>query len=90
MRSFPPSHRHRHPLARLISLVVGIALLGLMLVFGLVAAGVLLVGGGLWLALRRWQAMKAVGKQPASRHGRRHDLLEGDFVVLHRGGPASR
>lgn len=89
MCPFPPSHRHRHPLARLISLVVGVALLGLMLVFGLVVAGVLLVGGGLWLALRQWQAVRAVNK-PVARHGRQPDLLEGDFVVLHQGRPSAR
>jgi uncharacterized protein (DUF58 family) len=91
MRLFQlPSHRSRHPLARALSLLVGVALLGVMLVFGLVVAGVLLVGGGLWLALRQWNRARALprGKVPAGPS--RPQVLEGDFVVLHEGRPIAR
>lgn len=84
-----PSHRSRHPLARAVSLIVGVALLGVMLVFGLVVAGVLLVGGGLWLALRQWNRARALGRAAPVR-GARAPVLEGDFVVLHEGRPAAR
>ena len=90
MRSFQlPSHRPRHPLARALSLVVGVAVLGLMLVFGLVVAGVLLVGGGLWLALRQWKSARTIGR-PAPAAGTRAPVLEGDFVVVHEGRPVAR
>jgi uncharacterized protein (DUF58 family) len=84
-----PSHRPRHPLARALSLVVGIALLGLMLIFGLVVAGVLLVGGGLWLALRQWKSARTITRT-APAAATRAPVLEGDFVVVHEGRPAAR
>lgn len=91
MRSFQlPSYRSRHPFARAVSLLLGVALLGVMVVFGLVVAGVLLVGGGLWLALRQWQRARALagGAIPA---GRSHtQVLEGEFRVLHEGRPLAR
>jgi len=91
MRSFQlPSSRSRHPLARALSLVVGIALLGVMLVFGLVVAGVLLVGGGLWLALRQWNRARAVGRPQPVGANPRAQVLEGDFVVLHDSRPIAR
>ena len=89
MRPFQlPSSRSRHPLARALSLSVGIGVLGAMRVFGLVVAGVLLVGGGLWLALRQWNRARAVGR--AAPAGARPQVLEGDFVVLHEGRPVAR
>jgi hypothetical protein len=91
MRSFQlPSSRFRHPLARALSLVVGLALLGVMLVFGLVVAGVLLVGGGLWLALRQWNRARAVGRARPVAGGSHAQVLEGDFVVLHDNRPVAR
>lgn len=91
MRLFQlPSHRFRHPLARALSLIVGVALLGVMLVFGLVVAGVLLVGGGLWLALRQWNRARAVGRAAPAAGGTRPPVLEGDFVVLHDRRPIAR
>ena len=91
MRLFQmPSHRSRHPLARALSLLVGVALLGVMLVFGLVVAGVLLVGGGLWLALRQWNRARALAGGAARAGAARPQVLEGDFVVLHEGRPVAR
>ena len=52
--TLPSPRRSRHPLVRALSLLVGVALVGVLLVFGLVVAGVLLVGGGLLLAVRHW------------------------------------
>jgi membrane protein implicated in regulation of membrane protease activity len=77
-------HRNRHPLARALSLVLGLAVVGVLLVFGLVVAGVLLVGGGVLLALRAWKQRNALG-QPAPRTSHRPEVLEGDFVVIHQG-----
>ncbi|MEI7035737.1 hypothetical protein [Fulvimonas yonginensis] len=90
MRSFQlPSPRSRHPLVRALSLLVGLAVVGVMLVFGLVVAGVLLVGGGLWLALRQWNRARAVGRA-APAAGTRPQVLEGEFVVLRHGRPVTR
>lgn len=91
MRLFQlPSHRPRHPFARALSLVVGVAVLGVMLVFGLFVAGVLLIGGGLWLALRQWNRARAVGRAAPAAGGARPQVLEGDFVVLREGRPVAR
>jgi hypothetical protein len=78
-------HRPRHPLARALSLLVGVAVVGLLLMFGLVVAGVLLVGGGLLLALRHWRSIKVFGPATTTR---RPKVLEGDFVVVQQGRPA--
>lgn len=91
MRLFQlPTHRSRHPLARAVSLLVGVALLGVMLVFGLVVAGVLLVGGGLWLALRQWNRARALAGRTSTTGTSRSQVLEGDYVVLHEGRPVAR
>lgn len=79
------SHRSRHPLARALSLLLGLAVVGILLVFGLVVAGVLLVGGGVLLALRQWKRSRTIGKA-APRTG---DVLEGDFVVIRQGRPVT-
>lgn len=80
-------HRPRHPLARAFSLIVGVAVVGLLLMFGLVVAGVLLVGGGVLLALRHWRPAQVVSRASAARHPK---VLEGDFVVLQQGRPTAR
>jgi hydrogenase maturation factor HypE len=82
-------HRSRHPLARALSLLLGIAVVGVLMVFGLVVAGVLLVGGGILLGLRQWKRGAVAGKV-SSRPGHRPEVLEGDFVVLHQGRQATR
>ncbi|WP_445144652.1 hypothetical protein [Dyella sp. Tek66A03] len=80
--------RPRHPLVRALSLVVGLALVGVLLVFGLVVAGVLLIGGSLVFALRQWSR----SRPPASVAGRPHqpEIIEGDFVVLNQSRHAVR
>jgi hypothetical protein len=51
---------------------------------------VLLVGGGLWLALRQWNRARAVGRATSVGGGARPQVLEGDFVVLRDGRPVAR
>lgn len=76
-----PSNKSQHPLLRIASMLIGLALLGLLLFFGLVAAGILLVGGGVLLAWRQWQRLRA--KPAATRAGASSPpVLEGEFVVL--------
>lgn len=77
---FGPSRRQRHPLARALSLVIGIAVLGVLLVFGLVVASVLLLGGAIVLALRHWNRARKPATANAS--ARQPEVLEGEFVVL--------
>ncbi|WP_266170700.1 hypothetical protein [Dyella subtropica] len=83
----PSPRRSRHPLVRALSLLIGVALLGVLLVFGLVVAGVLLVGGGLFLALRQWTRGRATQRTAAGTH--KPEVLEGEFVVLRQTGPAA-
>jgi uncharacterized membrane protein YdbT with pleckstrin-like domain len=52
---FPPLRRSRNPLARALSIVAGLAVLGVLLVFGVVVIGVLLAGGLVFLAVRQWK-----------------------------------
>jgi len=76
-----PLRHPRHPLARLVSVLLGLALFGLLLFFGLLAAGVLLVGGGALLLWRYWTRTR----RPASAgtgQASRSQVLEGEFVVL--------
>lgn len=78
----PFPRRSRHPLVRALSLLVGVALVGVLFVFGLMVAGVLLVGGGLLLALRAWTT-RGKAPAPAQRPAHKPEVLEGEFVVLH-------
>jgi hypothetical protein len=83
--TLPSPRRSRHPLVRALSLLIGVALVGVLLVFGLVVAGVLLVGGGVWLALRHWtRKSNASGAAPRAAGARQPEVLEGEFVVLHQ------
>ncbi len=78
----PPARRPRHPLMRLLSLVIGLAVLGVLLVFGVVVLGVLVVGGGLLLAWRHWKLSRAGAVPVAGNVTRDPNVLEGEFVVL--------
>lgn len=76
-----PSNKSQHPLLRVASMLIGLALLGLLLLFGLVAAGILLVGGGVLLGWRQWRKLR--DKPAAARAGTSSPpILEGEFVVL--------
>jgi len=81
MLSASPSNRSQHPLLRVASLLLGVALLGLLLFFGLVAAGILLVGGGVLLAWRQWKKLRA-GPPPKRAGSATPPVLEGEFVVV--------
>jgi len=89
--SLPPLRQSRHPLARAFSLLIGVAVLGVLMVFGLVVVSVLVVGGVLLLALRRWKQGSARVESPKATHettqaGRQQKpvVLEGEFVVVQR------
>ncbi|MGF6710501.1 hypothetical protein QFZ41_001465 [Luteibacter sp. W1I16] len=84
---FPPVRRSRNPLVRALSLVLGLAVVGVLLVFGVVVLGVLMVGGLVFLAVRQWKL--AQGRVPASRPSpaKDPDVLEGEFVVIRQNTP---
>jgi len=79
--SLPMPRRSRHPLVRALSLLVGLAVVGILMVFGLVVAGVLLVGGTLVFALRQW-SRKRGAVSPASPRAHQPQVIEGEYVVL--------
>jgi hypothetical protein len=85
--AMPSMRRPRHPLARALSLLLGVAVLGVLLVFGLVVAGVLLVGGVVLLAVRQWKQGRASVKPMASNT--QPAVLEGEFVVIRQGRPVA-
>ncbi|MFA6229666.1 MAG: hypothetical protein WC617_05745 [Rhodanobacter sp.] len=85
--SMPTMRRPRHPLARFLSLLIGIAVMGVLLVFGLVVAGVLLVGGGLLLALRQWKLSRNATKPAQADSAHQPAVLEGEFVVIRQNRP---
>ena len=85
--AMPSMRRPRHPLARALSLLLGVAVLGVLLVFGLVVAGVLLVGGVVLLAVRQWKQGRAPAKPLASNP--QPAVLEGEFVVIRQGRPVA-
>ena len=85
----PPMRRPRHPLARALSLLLGVAVLGVLLVFGLVVAGVLLVGGIVLLAVRQWKQGRAPARMAAQAKPQQPAVLEGEFVVIRQGRPVA-
>jgi hypothetical protein len=87
--SLPLPRRSRHPLARALSLLVGLAVVGVLMVFGLVVAGVLLVGGALVFALRHW-SRKRPATAPMGARGHKPEVIEGEFVVLRQTRHAAR
>lgn len=87
--SLPMPRRSRHPLVRALSLLVGLAVVGVLMVFGLVVASVLLVGGALVFGLRHWSRLRAAS--PASaRSVHQPEVIEGEYVVLHQTRHAAR
>jgi hypothetical protein len=88
---FPPLRRSRHPLARVLSVVAGLAVLGVLLVFGVVVIGVMFAGGLVFLAVRQWKMARG-GVSPAARPSATrapHEpkVLEGEFVVIRERQP---
>jgi len=78
----PASRRARHPLARALSVLLGLAVIGVLMVFGLVVAGVLLVGGLVLLAVRQWKLASSRPMAGTARPSHRAQTIEGEFVVL--------
>ncbi|MEO7067501.1 MAG: hypothetical protein ABI114_11375 [Rhodanobacter sp.] len=80
----PLTRRSRHPLVRVLSLLIGAALVGLLLLFGLAVAGVLLVGGAVLLIWRQWKLRRMpAGATSTKPHAPQSgDVLEGEFVVI--------
>lgn len=83
--SLPSMRRSRHPLARVLSLLIGLAALGVLLVFGLMVAGVLLVGGVLLLAVRQWKLSRSPVNPATGEDTRPTAVLEGEYKVLRQG-----
>jgi len=81
--ALPLPRRPRSPLARVLSFLVGLAVLGLLLISGLIVAGVLLVGGLVWLALRHWRKPRQAATGPAAAGAARREVIEGEYVVIH-------
>jgi hypothetical protein len=88
--SMPSSRRPHHPLIRALSLLLGVALIGVLLVFGLVVAGVLLVGSVVLLAVRQWKLGRTPAKSAAPNATHQPAVLEGEFVVIQQGRPVAR
>jgi hypothetical protein len=90
---FPPIRRSRNPLVRALSLLAGVAVLGVLLVFGVVVLGVLVAGGLVFFAVRQWKlatarANGAPTPQPqAASRPNDPNVLEGEFVVIQQGRP---
>ena len=88
--SMPLLQRSRHPLVRALSLLIGVALLGLLLVFGLAVAGVLLVVGAVLLVWRQWKYRHmAAGAETTPHTAPSGQVLEGEFVVIESKGPTT-
>jgi hypothetical protein len=89
MRFVLPPLRHRHPLVRLLSAVIGLAVLGALLVFGLLTLAVFAVGGGIWLLVHQWRRAHATHAPRGPTVARDPDVLEGEFVVVRQGRHAT-
>jgi len=82
---FPPLRRSRNPLMRALSVLAGLALLGVLLVFGVVVLGVLAAGSIAFLVVRQWKLARAPRAASTAQH--KPEVLEGEFTVIHRGRP---
>ncbi len=85
----PSMRRPRNPLARALSLLIGVALIGVLLVFGLAVVSVLLVGGVVLLALQRRKPGHARVDSATAHTRHKPEVLEGEFVVVRRGRPVT-
>lgn len=80
--SMSSMRRSRHPLIRALSVLLGLAVIGVLLVFGLAVAAVLLIGGVVLLALRQWKHVGGSATATSGAEGHQPDVLEGEFVVI--------
>ncbi|KGI77126.1 hypothetical protein [Oleiagrimonas soli] len=76
--------RPRHPLARAALALLGLAVFGALLVFGLIALAVLVAVGGILMLVRAWRGRHAsnTGARGAAPNAD-PDVLEGEYVVIH-------
>ena len=74
---------------RIASMLLGLALLGLLLFFGLLAAGVLLVGGSV-LLFWRYSTRARRAAFAKTTEAPKPQVLEGKFVVLRNERPTTR
>lgn len=77
--------RPRHPLVRVLLALVGLAVLGVFMVFGLVALAVFMAVGSVLFLLRLWATRGQRGAAPGTSSGapRNGEVIEGEFVVVH-------
>lgn len=78
----PPVRRPQSPLARVLTAVVALIVLGLSIVLGTIALGVLVVGGLIWLVWFRWK-LHRLRKQATQRAADGDGVIEGEYVVVH-------
>jgi len=78
--SFHP--RTRHPLARLLAIVIGAVALVAVLAFGLFAAVALIIGGSIVLLVNGMRQPRSAAASPASPPPP-PGVIEGEFKVVH-------
>ena len=85
------SFRSRHPLARLLVAVVGVAALVVLLTFGLLAAAALVVGGAVVVLVKALRASYYGATPPGARSTRPaatpERVIEGEFRVTREPQP---
>lgn len=76
----------QNPLVRILAGVVGLALLGLFIIFGLFAVAILVAVGLFWYAWLRWKIYRArkrgdfdTDPQPPTDP----DVIEGEYEIIH-------
>lgn len=77
--------RPRHPLARLLSGVLGLVAVALLVTFGLFAFAALVIGGVLFVLVNAFRSAQAPRAQPGAASSRTPPpagIIEGDFTVV--------
>jgi hypothetical protein len=72
----------RHPLARLALTLLGLAVFGVLLVFGFFAFLALVAVGAVLMLLRAWRNRHG-HTPPAPDQPRESDVIEGEYVIIH-------
>jgi fatty acid desaturase len=87
MRVFlPPMRRPRHPVMRVLMALLGLAVLGVFMVFGLMALAVFIAVGGVLFLLRWWNTrhQRRNGARPGAAHRYADEqVIEGEYVIVH-------
>jgi membrane protein implicated in regulation of membrane protease activity len=89
--TLPPAYRPRHPLMRIAMAALGLAVLGALMVFGLIALAVLVIVGAVLMLVRAWRRHVSA-PEPDAPNSQKHspDVLEGEYVVVHEHRHTSR